>query len=160
MKQYQYEITNLDAQIQIWYQDYVVITTSPVFVKKEKELREYLEGSTVGIINAKEGQFLSDKAHENGYAYKLNQTAYSRPMNRPPTFVAPKLNNDVLTYPLLPPYHLANRQSIMIYHRIESQRNVRENPTLLQLNHFNALSGPLRLDNHNLFILNNPYHDY
>lgn len=94
--QYQNEIMNPDAQINLWYQDHVLIVSSPFFVRKEKELGEHLEDYTLDIINAKEGKFSRDKsAYDNGYAYKWSQTTFNRPMNHSPTHPMPQTTPDL-----------------------------------------------------------------
>lgn len=113
-----------------------------MFIKKEKELREYIDKCTC-IINVKEGKFFRDKpAHENGYAYKWNKKAYSRQVNRPTTHTVPKEIMIYLTCLLLLPYHLVNRQFITTYQRTDPKKG-RENPMARPRNHFDAFLGLL-----------------
>lgn len=69
--QYEKELETLDSQISNWYQDYILIQTSPRFSQQEKDLKVRLEEYTLTIINNMEAKFQRDKmAHENGYAYR------------------------------------------------------------------------------------------
>lgn len=77
-EQYESELTQLNLQINGWYQDHVLSVSSTRFSQRETALWAHQEKYTLGIIHRKTGKFLHDKpAHDNGFAYKWNQTILS-----------------------------------------------------------------------------------
>ncbi|XP_040196297.1 uncharacterized protein LOC120929125 [Rana temporaria] len=94
-KQYEGEITDLDLQINTWYIDLILAATSPLFIQREKELKEHLEEYTADLIKIKEGKYMRDKsAYDNKYAYKWTPSTFARqPAYQPTRNVPPNTSN-------------------------------------------------------------------
>ncbi|XP_040178113.1 uncharacterized protein LOC120910420 [Rana temporaria] len=84
--QYEAEIEDLDVQVNAWYIELVLSISNPLFIAREKSLKEHLEEYTTDLINFKEGKYLRDKAaYDNKYAYKWNQPTFNKPTAHPST---------------------------------------------------------------------------
>lgn len=118
--------------------------TSPMFIKKEKELCEYIEEYTLGIINVRESMFFQDKlAHAHAMLTNgIKLHIVDKSIDRLPIHYLKEIIM-YLTYLLLFPYHLVNRQFIMTYQRTDFPKKGMENTMPRPRNHFDALSGLL-----------------
>ncbi|PIO11839.1 hypothetical protein AB205_0055700 [Aquarana catesbeiana] len=93
-KEYESELEQLDISINRWYSDHASGVSSSRYSKRDKVLRAHLEEYTLSTINDKEGKFLRDlSAHENGYAYKWDNTKETKSRTIPFASNVPTSNN-------------------------------------------------------------------